>query len=585
MVMKMNPRIRLCLLVSSVLGLMMISLAYMIPLWDASSIEDWICFKGSPERRSSSDAPSPDTAFLEWVVDTHSELHASPVEKDGKVFQVALDRLLCISISTGKSLWISDIPVYESTPFLTGNKVIVATNRGISALSTDDGTPVWEYMVRGRFREELSLRDYIVSSPAVQDGKVVVGTMPYWYVPEEPPLGVPDEMYIVCLDEAKGKEQWYMETGLGIRTAPCIYGGKIFAASREMLCVDLEKGKILWNSENKYPWEINKPVKERYSFRRSTPALYHGILVAGSFDAQGKVTLGYYIQWQKIVFMDQYTGNILWEWVEEGALASSPAVYEGKIYLYSLDGMVRCLSFLEGRELWQTRISEPVEFEAEYFRLWPSPTVADGKVYIGSIEGVIYCLDAETGEVLWTYQTGGEIRSAPAIVDGKVLVSSTDGKLYCFGIDPDTYLSKAQKYLEEGEIEKAQQFLVKAKEYAKTEEEITGIENLLEIVDQKMPEYRERMEKLKKAESLMDEADKIMWDKKFKKAHDLYNEAYAIFQEVDDEFGKAFCMERMEYITQRMPEETTEIPYWLGILAVCGVIACLVVWRRRRSQE
>jgi tetratricopeptide (TPR) repeat protein len=217
--------------------------------------------------------------------------------------------------------------------------------------------------------------------------------------------------------------------------------------------------------------------------------------------------------------------------------------------------------------------------------LWPSPTVADGKVYIGSIEGVIHCLDAETGEVLWTYQTGGEIRSAPAVVDGKVLISSTDGKLYCFGIDPDTYFVKAQSYLENGEIGKAQQFLAKAREYAEAEEEITSIESLLTIVDQKMPEYEERMEKIKEAESLMDEADRIMWEKKFKKAHDLYNEAYTIFQEVDDEFGKAFCMERMEYVTQRMPEETTEIPYWLGILAVCGVIACLVIWRRRRSKE
>jgi hypothetical protein len=32
-----------------------------------------------------------------------------------------------------------------------------------------------------------------------------------------------------------------------------------------------------------------------------------------------------------------------------------------------------------------------------------------------------------------------------------------------------------------------------------------------------MPEYEERMERMTEAEFLMDEADKIMWDKKFKK--------------------------------------------------------------------
>jgi YD repeat-containing protein len=205
-------------------------------------------------------------------------------------------------------------------------------------------------------------------------------------------------------------------------------------------------------------------------------------------------------------------------------------------------------------------------------------------VLTGEDEGNLYT-GKERDAIGLYYETGGEIRSAPAVVDGKVLISSTDGKLYCFGIDPDTYLSKAQEYLEEGEIDKAKQFLVKAKEYAETEEEITDIESLLTIVDEKMPEYKIRVEKIKEAESLMNEADRIMWDKKFKKAHDLYSEAYVTFQEVDDEFGEAFCMERMEYITQRLPEETTGISYWLGILALCGVAACLVIWRRRKRQD
>jgi hypothetical protein len=69
---------------------------------------------------------------------------------------------------------------------------------------------------------------------------------------------------------------------------------------------------------------------------------------------------------------------------------------------------------------------------------------------------------------------------------------------------------------------------------------------------------------MNEAGSLMDEADRIMWDKKFTKAHDLYSEAYVTFQEVDDEFGEAFCRERLEYITQRMPEETTGVPILAG---------------------
>jgi hypothetical protein len=82
--------------------------------------------------------------------------------------------------------------------------------------------------------------------------------------------------------------------------------------------------------------------------------------------------------------------------------------------------------------------------------------------------------------------------SSPAVVPGKVLISSTDGKLYCFGIDLDTYFLKAQRYLENGEIEKAQQFLVRAKEYAETEEEITEIESLLTFIDHKNTRIRRK---------------------------------------------------------------------------------------------
>jgi outer membrane protein assembly factor BamB len=460
--------------------------------------------------------------------------------------------LYCIDCGTGDVLWISNVPVYQSTPFIFDGRIIVATNRGISTLFAENGDSIWEYILSGRFRETWPLRDYIVSFPAVSGDKIVIGTMTYYYLPPDPiTLGWPDEMHVICLDKT-GKEEWFVETNLGVRTSPCVVDGKVFAASRGMVCIDLETGDVEWNSEDKYPYDIEKPIEERYAFGYSTPAIYHGILVAGSSDMQGKVTLGYYIEWQKIVFMDQYTGDILWEWREEGVLASSPAVYQGNVYIYSLDGMVRCVSFLEGEELWKTSISEPMEFEVAYFRLWPSPTVADDKVYIGSIEGVFYCLDADTGEVLWEYETGGPFRSAPAVVPGKVLISSTDGKLYCFGTDPETYKMKAEHYIERKIYDKAEEFLLKAKECSKTSEDIEEIDSLLDFVRSEMPEYEKGQNKLAETESLMDEADKILWDKKFSEAKELYTKAYEIYKELNDECGVRFCEEKIAYIEKRI---------------------------------
>ena len=549
-------------------------------LTSSTIASDWTCYKGSAERRSSTYAAAPDTPFLMWKADLESELYSSPVVKNGKVFQVAFEEIVCIDCDTGNVLWTSSVPAYNSTPFLTNDKIIVATNRGVTALSLENGDFMWEYLVSGRF-SNLELIDYIVSSPVVSEGKVVVGTRPYNY---RVPSAVSDkinELYLVCLDETNGSEEWYRETQLGILSSPCIVNRRVFAASREMLCIDLENGRIVWNSEDRNPWNVKDPVKERYAFNQSTPALYHGLIVVGSCDMKRAKAESRYVGWQKIVAMDQYTGEIIWEWIKEGILFSSPAISEGKVYLYSFDGMVRCLSLLDGEELWETPISDPKDLDIGGFRLWPSPTVADGKVYIGSIEGVFYCLDAYTGEVLWKYETEGPIFSTPAVVSGIVLISSTDGKLYCFGIDPATYKTKAEQYLEDGVYDKAEEFLIKAKEYAKDDGEIEEIDNLLNIANSKMLEYQKRSDELSEAESLMDEADEILWKKEFEEAQSLYIKASEIYEEYNDEFGLSFCEKRMDYIEKRIEQQSwIETYWWLCILLICVFLALLFILKR-----
>lgn len=260
--------------------------------------------------------------------------------------------------------------------------------------------------------------------------------------------------------------------------------------------------------------------------------------------------------------MDQYTGDIFWEWIKEGILFSSPAISEGRVYLYSFDGMVRCLSFLNGEELWETSISDPRDLDIGGFRLWPSSAVADGKVYIGSIEGIFYCLDALTGEMLWKYETDGPIFPTPAIVSGMVLISSTDGSLYCFGIDPAIYKMKAEQYLENRIYDKAEEFLIKAKEYAEDNEETKEIDTLLDAVNSEMPEYQKRLNQLSEAESLMDEADEIIWNKKFKEAKNLYTKAFEIYEEYNDEFGSSFCEKRIDYIEKKIEQQNGIETYW-----------------------
>ena len=553
-----------------------IMLSICFALMHASVGTDWDCFKGTSERTSSSDTPAPDTLYVLWKAEIGSPLYASPVVKNGKVFQAAMDEIVCIDFDTGDVMWTSSVPTYYSTPAISNDKIIVTTNRGISALSVENGNTVWEYIVSGRFMKRFSLDDYIVSSPAILDEMIVVGTRPYSVpIPENIYFGKQDQLFLVCLDENTGEEKWHVGTTIGVFSSPCIINGRVFAASREILCIDSERGKVLWNSEDRYsfdPFNSEKTQRERYAFDYSTPALYHGILVGGSS----------FMGWQKIVAMDQYTGDIFWEWVEEGALASSPALCEGRIYFYSYDGLVRCLSLLDGKELWRTLISEQREFKLKEFKLWPSSSVTDGKVYIGSIDGIFYCLDAYTGQILWEYKTAGPIHSTPAIASEKVLISSTDGCVYCFGTDPGTHMMKAQEYFGNGKYDKAEEFLMKARKYAETGEDIEEIDGLLDLVNLEMEEYQYKLDKLSEAESFMDEADKILWSKEFGEAQSLYTKARKIYEELDDEFGVFFCESKTSYLEKRImhQEKLTCYVFCILVILIFAAIAFIILLKK-----
>jgi outer membrane protein assembly factor BamB len=74
-----------------------------------------------------------------------------------------------------------------------------------------------------------------------------------------------------------------------------------------------------------------------------------------------------------------------------------------------------------------------VAFTTSGSRLWSvstgayvygAPAVWGGRVFFGSYNGVLYCVSAATGRILWTANAGGSISGSPAVVDGIVYAGS-----------------------------------------------------------------------------------------------------------------------------------------------------------------
>jgi outer membrane protein assembly factor BamB len=118
----------------------------------------------------------------------------------------------------------------------------------------------------------------------------------------------------------------------------------------------------------------------------------------------------------------QNTNQTPWSYTTGGAVDSSPAFVDGKVYVGSSDKNIYCLNAATGAYIWNYTTGDGVP---------SSPAVVDGKVYIGSDDDKVYCLNAVSGAFVWSYTTGGDVFSSPAVVDGKVYIGSDDGKLHC----------------------------------------------------------------------------------------------------------------------------------------------------------
>jgi outer membrane protein assembly factor BamB len=118
------------------------------------------------------------------------------------------------------------------------------------------------------------------------------------------------------------------------------------------------------------------------------------------------------------------TGNILWTYTTGGAVESSPAVADGKVYVGSWDHNIYCLDAASGTLVWRYTTGDLVS---------SSPAVVNGKVYVGSYDGNIYCLDAASGTLVWRSSGFGIVASSPAVVNGEVFVGCLgreDGSIY-----------------------------------------------------------------------------------------------------------------------------------------------------------
>ncbi|MFA7420441.1 MAG: PQQ-binding-like beta-propeller repeat protein [Melioribacteraceae bacterium] len=154
---------------------------------------------------------------------------------------------------------------------------------------------------------------------------------------------------------------------------------------------------------------------------RSTPAIHQNKIYFGSGDSH-------------LYCIDETIGNEIWKYKTGGAVTSSPYVVNNKLYFSSKDGFLYCLNSSNGKLIWKFNLGKELFYKWEFDYYLSSPTVADNVVYIGSGDGNLYAVNSNNGKLLWKYFAGSRIRSTPAIASGILYFGDFAGKLYAIDL-------------------------------------------------------------------------------------------------------------------------------------------------------
>jgi len=232
-----------------------------------------------------------------------------------------------------------------------------------------------------------------LSTPAIDNGLVFVGC--------DSIMG----STLFAFNENTGEKVWSANVGTIGRAAPVVTdseNGKILIVlSREqslfsingidkIIALNTENGKILWN----------KTIGNESIIKRSARLKLFGF--------------------ENLIATSQ--------------TIATPAVYEGVVYVLSLNGTLYALDVDNGEEKWIFNGFKGSGGILSYFSA--SPVVVGNIVYVAAQQGKIYALDiTKKGELVFEYSmeyTGiaqdllMQIYSSPVVVDGLVVISATE---------------------------------------------------------------------------------------------------------------------------------------------------------------
>ena len=273
-----------------------------------------------------------------------------------------------------------------------------------------------------RIKWQFPTRGQIVSSPAVADGMVFVGSADH-------------NLYAV--DRESGTLKWKFHTGSRVASSPAVSSGVVYFESYDsnFYAVDAASGKLKWKfqtgGEHRFTAKhlhggqpATETAPDPFDFYLSSPAVWNGTVYFGSGDGN-------------VYALDAASGSLKWKFQTGDVVHASPAISDGTLFIGSWDSYFYAVDASTGKQKWRFKTGEDADIHNQV-GIQSSAAVADGIVYFGCRDSNFYAVDATTGVQKWVFNNKGSwVIVSPAVHDGKVYFATSDTGLF-YGMDAKT---------------------------------------------------------------------------------------------------------------------------------------------------
>jgi outer membrane protein assembly factor BamB len=380
-------------------------------------------FRGDPQRTGVvTGTHLPDRPSLKVTVETDGDA-GQPLVSEGVIYfgirnlQGGGGGTVCaVRPKDGSLLWRNDgIGQVTAAPARRGDRIYVSSEKGLTALTRDEGKMVWTFEIKDGAGESspLPLKDHIIV--AGYDGNVYAmgydGRLVWKHdiVADEPPSPPEFDSKRAVIGAAAARPGTAASDGVTVFQP-------VFNQSR-LIAIDVESGKRRWSFQAK-GWIYPQPTV-----------------------AEDRVFVG--SQDDHLYCFDKKTGTVLWKFPTKSRIEAGAAYHDGSVYFGSCDGHFYRVNAVSGKEVWnfQTPARKGVSTA-----IYSAPLCTGDLVYFGSFDGHLYCLKADGGGLKWRYEpeANSEIVSSP-VTDGRRVILSLRKNFEKQGFNGTVFVGDAEE--------------------------------------------------------------------------------------------------------------------------------------------